>query len=122
MDTPGDGLKAGRLHAALANEIGRLMAEASGRGATRSRAFIEQDVVVCLLEECATKAERTLIAAGKQELVRVQRDALQRAMEKPLVACVERLTGRAVLSYLSGSTTLGESLAEIFVLEPSNPG
>jgi uncharacterized protein YbcI len=53
--------------------------------------------------------------------VRLQRDALQRAMEDRLVACVERLTGRTVHSFLSGSSTRGESSVEVFVLEPGAP-
>jgi uncharacterized protein YbcI len=53
--------------------------------------------------------------------VRRQRDALQRAMEGRLVACVERLTGRAVRSFLSGTSTLAESSVEVFVLAPSGP-
>lgn len=121
MEASSDRLRSGPLSAALANEIGRLVADASGRGATRSRAFVEQDVVVCLLEDGATKAERTLVAAGQDELVRRQRDALQRAMEERLVACVERLTGRTVLSFLSGSSTLGDSSVEVFVLAPLRP-
>jgi uncharacterized protein YbcI len=111
-------LAGGRLNAALANEIGRLIADFTGRGATKSRAFVDQDTVVCLLEDGATKAEANLVAAGKAELVRIQRDALQRAMEPQLVAAVERTTGRWVRTFLSGTSTLGESSVEVFVLEP----
>jgi uncharacterized protein YbcI len=116
-DTP----QAGRLNAALANEIGAYVAEYTGRGATRSRAFVDQDVVVCLLEDGATKAERNLVAAGKDELVRRQRDALARAMEAELVARVERLTGRTVRTFLAGTSTLADSSVKVFVLEPSTP-
>jgi uncharacterized protein YbcI len=108
----------GALNAALANELGKLIADFTGRGATRSRAFLHQDVVVCVLENGATRAEANLIAAGHEDLVRVQRDALQRAMEPRLVAIVERLTGRTVRSFLSGTSTLGEDAVEVFVLEP----
>ncbi len=118
MDPHSDRLTGGPLNAAIANEIGRLMAECAGRGATRSRAFISHDVVVCLLEDGATAAERTLVAAGKADLVRLQRDALQRAIEPQLVAAIERLTQRTVISFLSGNSTLGESSVELFVLEP----
>ena len=83
----------GALNAALANEIGKLVADFTGRGATRSRAFVYQDLVVCLLEDGGTRAESNLVAAGKSELVRMQRDALQRAMGPRLIAAVERLTG-----------------------------
>jgi uncharacterized protein YbcI len=111
-------LAGGTLNAALANEIGRLAADAIGRGATRSRAFVSHDTVVCVLEDGATKSERTLIDAGNLELVRVQRDALQRAIEPRLVECVERLTGRTVTTFLSGTSTPADSSVEVFLLEP----
>jgi uncharacterized protein YbcI len=118
MSTAYDRLTGGPLNAALANEIGKLAADFTGRGATRSRAFLYQDMVVCLLEDGATKSEVNLVAAGKVELVRQQRDALQRAMEDQLVAAVERLTGRTVRSFLSGTSTLAQDSVEVFVLEP----
>jgi uncharacterized protein YbcI len=120
MTSSGDRLAGGPLNAAIANEIGKLIADFTGRGATKSRAFLHQDVVVCVLENGATKAEENLVAAGRDELVRVQRDALQRVMEPALVAAVERLTGRAVRTFLSGSSTLGEASVEVFVLEPAS--
>jgi len=108
----------GALNAALANELGKLIADFTGRGATRSRAFLHQDIVVCVLENGATRAEANLVAAGREDIVRLERDALQRAMEPRLVAAVERLTGRSVKSFLSGMSTLGEDAVEVFVLEP----
>jgi uncharacterized protein YbcI len=111
-------LTGGALNAALANELGKLIADFTGRGATRSRAFLYQDVVVCVLENGATRSEVNLVAAGRAELVRLQRDALQRAMEPMLVTAVERITGRTVRSFLSGMSTLGEDAVEVFLLEP----
>jgi uncharacterized protein YbcI len=115
-------LSGGALNAALANEVGKLIADFTGRGATKSRAFFQQDLVVCVLEDGATRAERNLVAAGKAELVRLQRDALQRAMRPQLVAAVERLTGRAVRTFLSGMDEEGGSSIEAFLLEPESPG
>jgi uncharacterized protein YbcI len=108
------------LNAALANEIGKVIADFSGRGATRSRAFVDQDVVVCVLEDGATRAEINLVAAGKDELVRMQRDALQRAMASRLVATVERLTGRRVRRFISGTSEHGEDSVEVFILEEAS--
>jgi uncharacterized protein YbcI len=108
----------GALNAALANQLGKLIADFTGRGATRSRAFVQQDVVICLLEDGATRAEANLAAGGRADLVRLQRDALQRAMEPSLISVVERLTGRKVRSFLSGMSTLGEDAVEVFLLEP----
>jgi uncharacterized protein YbcI len=115
-------LSGGALNAALANELGKLIADFTGRGATRSRAFVDQDVVVCLFEDGAIKAERTLVTAGKAELVRIQRDALQRAMGPALIEAVERLTGRTVRTFLSGSDESGASAVEVFVLESEPSG
>jgi uncharacterized protein YbcI len=74
MNGLGSDLAGGPLNAALANEIGKLMADFTGRGATRSKAFLYQDMVVCLLESGATRAESNLVAAGRSDLVRMQRD------------------------------------------------
>jgi uncharacterized protein YbcI len=115
----GSARSSGQLASAIANELGKMISEFVGRGATKSRAFLHTDLVVLLLEDGATRAEANLVAAGRPELVREQRDVLQRAMEDDLVAAVERLTGRTVRTFLSGSSTLGESAVEVFVLEPS---
>jgi uncharacterized protein YbcI len=77
-------------------------------------------VVVCLLESGATRGEQKIAAAGRADVVRLGRDILHRAMEDPLVAAVERLIGRKVRTFLSGSSTLGESAVEVFILEPDN--
>jgi uncharacterized protein YbcI len=115
---PPSELSGGALNATLANELGKLIADFTGRGAQRSRAFLHQDVVICVLEDGATNAEKNLVAVGKADLVRVQRDALQRAMGPQLIAAVERLTHRTVRTFLSGSDYTGASSVEAFVLEP----
>ena len=113
-------LPAGQLNAAIANELGKLIADFTGRGSEKSRAFIDGDVVVCLLEDGATRGERNMVAAGRADVVRLGRDVLQRAMEDQLVAAVERLAGRKVRTFLSGSSTAGESSVEVFVLGPEH--
>ncbi|MGH2884642.1 MAG: Na-translocating system protein MpsC family protein [Solirubrobacteraceae bacterium] len=118
MTSPDQRLSGGALNAALANELGKLIADFTGRGATRSRAIVDQDLVVCVLEDSATRAERNLVSAGKAELVRLQRDALQRAMGPQLIAAVERVTGRTVRIFMSGCDEPGGSSVEAFVLEP----
>lgn len=121
MALSGERLSAGALNAAIANELGKLIADFTGRGATRSRAFVHQDLVVCVLEDGATKAEQNLVAAGQSDLVRRQRDALQHAVGPQLVAAVERLTGRTVRTFLSGTDKDGGTSIEAFLLEPATP-
>lgn len=108
----------GRTHVALANELVKIIAQATGRGATRSRVFSDGDTIVCVLENGATKAERTLVQGGRADLAREHRGALQELMEAQLTECVERLTGRQVRTTVSGSSRLGEAAVEVFLLEP----
>ncbi len=115
-------LSGGALNAALANELGKLIADFTGRGATRSRAVVNQDLVVCVFEDSATRSEQNLVSAGKADLVRFQRDALQRAMGPQLIAAVERLTGRSVHTFMSGTDEFGGSSIEAFVLDPDGAG
>lgn len=122
MSRAAEELSGGALNAAIANELGKLIADFTGRGATKSRAFVQQDVVVCVLEDGATRSEQNLVAAGKSDLVRFQRDALQRAMGPQLVAAVERLTSRTVRTFLSGTDEHGGCSIEAFLLEPELPG
>jgi len=114
-------LSGGALNAAIANELGKLIADFTGRGATKSRAFVDQDVVICVFEDGATTAERNLVVAGKADLVRLQRDALQHAVGPQLVAAVERLTSRTVRRFLSGMDEEGGCSIEAFLLEPESP-
>jgi uncharacterized protein YbcI len=122
MDASSERPKDGRLNAAIANEVGRIVADFTGRGPTKSRAFVHQDVAVCLFADSMTKAERNLVAAGKDDVVRQLRDSSQRTMESELVAAVERLTERSVVTFISGTATQGDASAEIFVLEPPATG
>lgn len=114
-------LSGGALNAALANELGKLIADFTGRGAQMSRAFLHQDLVVCVLEERASSAEQNLALGGRSDLVRLQRDALQRLMGPQLIAAVERLTHRTVSTFFSGSDETGAAAVEAFMLEPEPP-
>jgi uncharacterized protein YbcI len=116
-----EALTGGALSAALANELGKVIADFTGRGAQKSRVFVHHDDVVCVLEDGATSAERNLVSAGEADLVRLERDALQRAMGPQLVASVERLTGPTVRTLLSGSDENGGCAVEAFLLEPLPP-
>ena len=48
--------------------------------------------------------------------MREQRDAVQRLMEEQLSEAIERLTGRPVIKFLSGTDTSADSSVEVFLL------
>jgi len=120
MDPQDGSLDGGALNAAIANEIGHLLADFTGRGATRSRAFVHDDVVVCLLEHSLTKAEQNLVTAGEAGAVRRLRDVFQSAMETELIGIVERLTGTRVRAFVSGTNVSTDTSTEVFLLEAAD--
>ena len=67
----------------ISNSISRLHKEFVGRGPTNSRTTIDGNLVVCLLEGGYTRAEQTLTANDKGDLVAAGRLGLQDARSPP---------------------------------------
>lgn len=110
---------AGPLLASISNEMVRLYKHQFGRGPTKVRShFAGPDVLVCLLEETFTPAERNLVAMGEQHRLRDTRMFFQYATETEFRRIVEELTERRVLSFISGVDVERDVAAEVFVLEP----
>ena len=107
----------GSLSAAISNHIVRLFAEYTGRGPTKARTTIRENVVVCIAEDNMTKAERRLTQAGEGELVVTVRRKFQSTMRDDLVGGVELLTGRKVVSFLSDHDAGADTAAQVFVLD-----
>jgi uncharacterized protein YbcI len=94
------------------------MAEYTGRGPTKARTSIRDDVILVLMHDTLTKAERTLLAAGQSDFVLETRHRFQTTMRGDLIATVERLSQRKVIAFMSTNHTAPDMAAEIFVLEP----
>lgn len=107
----------GALDAAISNAIVGLIREHVGRGPTKARTIHGGRVVLCVLEETMTKAERTLVSAGEDAFVIRMRSALQSAMRHELTAAVEGLTRRKVVAFMSASHAEPDLAAEVFVLD-----
>jgi uncharacterized protein YbcI len=119
---PQDGRpRGGSLLAQISNAMVRIHKEHWGKGPTKARTIYAEDVVLTRLEQIFTKAESTLISAGREVEVRNMRLAFQRELEHEFVGAVERLTGRKVQAFISeihAPTNMG---IELFVLEPAGP-
>jgi uncharacterized protein YbcI len=107
----------GMLDAAISNALVRLIREHVGRGPTKARTMHSGKIVLCVLEETMTKAERTLVSAGEDDFVIRMRFALQHAMRHDLTAAVEGLTQRKVVAFMSANHVEPDLAAEVFVLE-----
>jgi uncharacterized protein YbcI len=95
----------------------RLVAEYTGRGPTKARTTIRDNVVLCMTEDNLTKAERRLVQEDEGELVVTIRRRFQTTMRDDLVSGIELLTGRTVVSFLSDHNAETDHAAEVFVLD-----
>ena len=107
----------GELSAALSNAIVALMAEYTGRGATQSRTFVNENLITCVMHDSLTKGERSLVTDGREDAVLEMRRTYQDTMRPELIAIVERLTGRKVSAFMSANHVDPDVAVETFVLE-----
>jgi len=115
---PTEALQGGQLNAAISNAVVRAFADYTGRGPTRARTSIRDDLVVCMLENTLTKAEQSLVNSGREQLVLDTRRADQSTMRKDLVGAVEELTRRTVIAFMSDNHIDPDVATETFLLAP----
>ena len=108
----------GELLADISRALVHLYKECYGKGPTKARTYVSGDLVVCLLEGGFVKAERTLRDAGRGDAVSDQREVLQEVLRSHFVGTIEDLTGRKVITFISGVDVQTATNAELFVLEP----
>ena len=115
---PSDGRSS--ILADVSREMVRLYKEQFGRGPTKARTdWAGPDVLITVLEDTLTPAERNLTRLGEHQRVRDMRTFFQYATVEEFCAPVERLTGRKVRAFLSAIDTHVAGLAmETFVLHP----
>lgn len=118
IDPPLDG---DALTAAISASMVRLYAEFYGHDRTTARTYINENVVVCLLEGILTTTEDAQIAAGESSDVIDGRVAFQTATEDEFTAEIERLTQRPVTAFLSANQTAPGVACELFFLDDTIP-
>ena len=119
-DVTSNELAPGHVTAAISNAVVRITREHLGRGPTRARTTIRDDIVLVVMEDTMTRAERTLAAAGRTEEVLRIRRVFQAAMREHVVAAVEELTGRTVEAFMSDNHIEPDLACEMFVLAPAD--
>jgi len=104
----------------ISNEMVRVFKEQFGRGPTRARSeWAGRDMIVVVLEDTLTPAERSLAEMGEHERLRETRMFFQYATVRQLCEPIERLTGRKVRAFTSGIDTQVDGMSvETFVLHP----
>ena len=96
----------------------QLLHEYTGRGPTKGRTSISENLVTVLLADTLTKGERTLVENGRSERVLQLRQDFQQAMRDDFVAIVEGQLDRKVIAFMSQNHIDPDFAIEVFVLEP----
>lgn len=105
------------LTEAISAAIVDLYAEFYGHDRTTATTYINDNVVVCILEAILTDGEEGLIATGSSHQVIDGRVAFQADTEDEFTAAIERLTRRRVVAFLSANQTTPGVACELFFLE-----
>jgi uncharacterized protein YbcI len=108
----------GKLATAISNMVVQSLRQYTGRGPTRARTYIHDQLISVVLQGTLTRAERRLVADGKSDLVLHTRKAFQGLMRAELVAGVEALTGRTVIAFLGSNSIDPDIDVESFLLAP----
>jgi uncharacterized protein YbcI len=105
--------------AAVSTAVVRVFKDQFGRGPTKVRShFAGPDLLLCVLENSFTPAERKLAEMGEHHRLRDLRLVFQYASEDHFKQPIEEITGREVTSFLSATDTRTDVSVEMFVLGP----
>jgi uncharacterized protein YbcI len=94
----------------------RLQSEYYGKGPTKAKTYIVDDLVVVVLEESFTRAEKTLAERGEREAIQHIRRRFQQQLADSFTSIVEQATGRRVRAFMSETDIDQDVSVETFLL------
>jgi uncharacterized protein YbcI len=107
----------GQVAAAVSNAIVGIHSKHYGKGPTKAKTYLIDDMVVCVMQDVFTTVERTLIDAGKGELVREVRTTFQYSMRDEFRDAISAIVGRRPRSFMSQIDCDADMALEFFLLE-----
>jgi uncharacterized protein YbcI len=96
----------------------QVLHEYTGRGPTKAKTLINDDVVTVVLADTLTKGERKLVDSGRSDRVLQLRHDYQLTMRDDLIGIVERQLDRKVIAFMSQNHIDPDLAVEVFVLRP----
>jgi len=110
----------GEVRTAISDGVVALMRDFYGTGPARTKTYLIDDLVVCLMRGGFTRVEQTLLESGRRDAVSQQRVQFQEAMRDRFITVVENATGRRVIGFMAGSQQEPDMLCEVFLLAPTD--
>jgi uncharacterized protein YbcI len=105
------------LLSAISREIVTAMKQYYGRGPSRAKSYLIDDLLFVVMRGGITVAEETMLEAGEADTVRAFRQRFENVMAKRLVGTIEQLTERVVVNYQSQVLFDPDVLIEMFVFD-----
>jgi uncharacterized protein YbcI len=107
----------GQLAAAISNAVVGIHSKHYGKGPTKAKTYLIDDMVVCVMQDVFTTVERTLIDAGKGDLVREVRTTFQYSLRDEFRDAIAGVVGRRPRSFMSQIDCEADMAVEFFLLE-----
>ena len=116
------------LLARISNELVGAQKEFFGKGPTKAKSYVFDDLLICVLRGGLTTAEKSMLDFDEADAVRDFRQVFENRMTPRLTRIVEELTGRRVLTTQSQVMFDPDVVIQVFVfddtlaIKPSDDG
>jgi len=109
--------RGGSLLAQISNAFVTMQKEYWGIGPLEAKSYMMDDLLLVVMRGGLTRAERTMLDFGQQDMVRNFRQTFENDMTQNLTGMIEELTGRKVLTYQSQILFDPDIVTELFVFD-----
>ena len=106
----------------ISNRIVGMLRENYGRGPTKAKTYVLDDLVVCVLRDGFTAIEQTMMESGHSNRVVEMRREFQEMMGLRYKEMIEELTGSRVVAFLSQAHIEPDITLEVFIVDPPLDG
>ena len=107
----------GALLSRISNEMVRALKKFYGKGPTKAKAYMLDDMLIIVMRGGLTTAEKTMLEFGNEDQVRQFRQLFQHEMTERLTDKMEDLTGRKIVTYQSQIMFDPDVVVEMFVFD-----
>jgi uncharacterized protein YbcI len=109
----------GAAASAISNAVVAAFKRSCGKGPTKVKAYMLEDLVAIVARDTLTTLERTLVRGGHEQLVRQARRALDDAVAEECGAAIEQATGQRVVGWQTEIDPSADRTVALVHLQPS---
>jgi uncharacterized protein YbcI len=121
-DQPPPGEQRQLLLRDISTKMAAIQKSAFGKGPESAKSYLFDDLLLIVMREGLTVAEKTMIGFGRHDLVREFRQQFENEMTSRIVGMVEEMTERKVLTYQSQVMFGPDVIVELFVFDRALDG